>query len=123
MRKRLRISLTLQCYKAATAISADIRDAEAASRCGWVPISLSADTVTYLKFYGTAIRNRSSLTSVTATINGIRVPVSYGGPMPNFNGLDQVNVHLISILQKQGGSREILTVDGQTSNAVTFSIQ
>jgi uncharacterized protein (TIGR03437 family) len=88
-----------------------------------VPISLSADTVTYVTFYGTGIRNRSSLANVIATIDAIRVPVSYAGPTPNFNGLDQVNVRLISSLQGTGESKVILTVDGQTSNAVTISIQ
>jgi uncharacterized protein (TIGR03437 family) len=60
---------------------------------------------------------------VIATIHGIPVPVSYAGPTPNFNGLDQVNVRLISRLQGTGESKVILTVDGQTSNAVTISIQ
>jgi uncharacterized protein (TIGR03437 family) len=93
------------------------------SGCVSVPISLSADTVTYVTFYGTGIRNRSSLANVIATIHGIRVPVSYAGPTPNFNSLDQVNVRLSSSLQGSGESKVILTVDGQTSNAVTINIQ
>jgi uncharacterized protein (TIGR03437 family) len=93
------------------------------SGCASVPIRLGTDTITYATFYATGIRNRSSLTNVIVTINGIRVPVLYAGPTPNFSGLDQVNVSVVSNLQGSGESNVILTVDGQTSNEVTINIQ
>ena len=43
--------------------------------CVSVPIALGVDQPVYVSFYGTGIRNRSSLGNVTVTING----VSFGG--------------------------------------------
>ena len=77
----------------------------------------------YVTFYGTGIRNRSSLANVTVTINGMSVPVLYAGPSPNYAGLDQVNVGLILGLRGSGESNVVLTVDGQGSNTVTVNIQ
>jgi len=94
-----------------------------ASGCTPVPIRLGIDTPIYVTFYGTGIRNRSSLANVTATINGMSVPVLYAGPTPEFAGLDQVNVALILGLRGSGESPVVLKVDGQISNAVTINIQ
>jgi uncharacterized protein (TIGR03437 family) len=93
------------------------------SSCASVPINVGVDRPVYVSFYGTGIRNRSSLANVTATINGAGVPVLYAGPTPGFTGLDQVNVGLILSLRGSGESNVVLTVDGQTSNAVTINIQ
>jgi uncharacterized protein (TIGR03437 family) len=41
----------------------------AGSRCTSVPIVLGVDTPVYVSFFGTGIRNRSSLANVTMTIN------------------------------------------------------
>jgi uncharacterized protein (TIGR03437 family) len=46
----------------------------------------------YLILYGTGIRNRSSISNVTATINGASVLVTYAGPQGYYAGLDQANV-------------------------------
>ena len=88
-----------------------------------MPIDVGIDTPVYLTLYGTGIRNRSSLSNVTVTINSISVPVLYAGPQPTFDGLDQVNVLLTLNLRGSGEARVVLTVDGQTSNAVTINIQ
>lgn len=93
------------------------------STCVSVPISLGVDTPVYVSFYGTGIRNRSSLANVTATIHGMSVPVTYAGPAPGYAGLDQVNVSLALSLRGSGEANVVLTVDGQTSNAVTINIQ
>lgn len=93
------------------------------SGCVAVPIRLGIDTPIYLTLYGTGIRNRSSLANVAVTINGISVPVLYAGPTPGFAGLDQVNVALVLSLRGSGESIVVLTVDGQTSNPVTVTIQ
>jgi uncharacterized protein (TIGR03437 family) len=87
------------------------------------PIILGVDTPVYLTLYGTGIRNLSSLSNVTLTINSISVPVLYAGPQPSFQGLDQVNVTLTLNLRGSGEVPVILTVDGQSSNAVTINIQ
>lgn len=93
------------------------------SGCVSVPINLGVDTPVYLTLYGTGIRNRSSLSNVTVTINGISVPVLYAGPQADFIGLDQVNVPLTLNLRGSGESNVVLTVDGQTANIVTVNIQ
>jgi len=93
------------------------------SGCAAVPINLGVDTPIYVTFYGTGIRNRSSLANVTVTINGTSVPVTFAGPSPNYTGLDQVNAQLVLSLRGSGQSNVVLTVDGQTSNTVTIDIQ
>jgi uncharacterized protein (TIGR03437 family) len=60
---------------------------------------------------------------VTVTINGIRLPALYAGPVADFAGLDQVNVGLSLALRGSGESNVVLTVDGQTSNVVTINVQ
>jgi uncharacterized protein (TIGR03437 family) len=95
----------------------------AGSSCASVPIRLSADTPVYASFYGTGIRNRSSLANVAVTINGIGVPVLYAGPAPGYTGLDQVNASLVLGLRGSGESNVVLTVDGQAANTVTINIQ
>jgi uncharacterized protein (TIGR03437 family) len=93
------------------------------SSCQSTPIALGVDTPVFLTLYGTGIRNRSSLAGVTVTIAGVSVPVLYAGPSPGFEGLDQVNVGLTLTLRGSGESNVVLTVDGQTSNAVTVNVQ
>jgi uncharacterized protein (TIGR03437 family) len=90
--------------------------------CVSVPISLSIDTPVYVTFYGTGIRNRSSLSNVDVKINGISVPVLYAGPTPGYTGLDQVNVSLPLSLRGSKETNVTLTVDGQKSNTVTIDI-
>jgi uncharacterized protein (TIGR03437 family) len=94
-----------------------------ASGCVTTPIVLGVDTPVYVTFYGTGIRNRSSLANVAVTIDGTAVPVLYAGPTPGFAGLDQVNVGLTLGLRGSGESNVVLTVDGQTSNTVMIDVQ
>ena len=91
--------------------------------CVPVPIALGVDRPVYVSFYGTGIRNRSSLGNVTVTINGVSVPVLFAGPAPDYVGLDQVNVGLPLTLRGSGECNVVVSVDGQTSNTVTINIQ
>ncbi len=91
--------------------------------CVATPINLGVDTPVYLSLYGTGIRDRSSLSGVAVTVNGISVPVLYAGPQPQTEGLDQVNVLLTLNLRSSGLSNVVLSVDGQTANTVTIDIQ
>jgi uncharacterized protein (TIGR03437 family) len=84
---------------------------------------LGVDTTVYVSFFGTGIRNRSSLANVAMTINGIAVPVLYAGPAPGFTGLDQVNAELVLNLRGSGESTVVLMVDGQAANTVTIDVQ
>jgi uncharacterized protein (TIGR03437 family) len=94
-----------------------------ASGCVAVPIALGVDTPIYLSFYGSGIRNRTSLAGVTVNVNGVTVPALYAGPAPNFSGLDQVNAALSLALRGSGLCNVTVTVDGQVSNAVTIDVQ
>jgi uncharacterized protein (TIGR03437 family) len=93
------------------------------SGCVPTPIQLNANATVYLILYGTGLRNRSSLSNVTANIGGTNVPVFYAGPQPSFEGLDQVNLSLPLSLNGSGAVNIVLTVDGQTANVVTINIQ
>ena len=93
------------------------------SNCVAVPINLGVDTPVFVSFYGTGIRNLSSLANVSVAIGGTSAPVQYAGPAPGFAGLDQVNVVLPLSLGGSGESNVVLTVDGQTSNIVTIDVE
>jgi uncharacterized protein (TIGR03437 family) len=93
------------------------------SGCTGVPIALGVDTPVYLTLYGTGIRNRSSLANVQVTINGTSVPALYAGAQSGYPGLDQVNVALPLNLGGAGVANVVVTADGQSSNAVTITIQ
>ena len=92
------------------------------SGCVSTPIDLGVDTPVVLTLYGTGIRDISSLSNVSLTINGISAPVQYAGPQPTFEGLDQVNVALPLTLRGSGQVNIVLTVDGQTANVVTITV-
>ena len=91
--------------------------------CSSTPINLGVDTPTYLELYGTGIRNQSSLSNVSVTINGTSVPVLYAGAQGGFVGLDQVNVAVPLSLRGSGETNLVLTVNGQASNTVRVNIQ
>jgi uncharacterized protein (TIGR03437 family) len=91
--------------------------------CVSTPIDVGVDRPIYISFYGTGIRNLSSQSNVTVTIDGVPAPVQYAGPAPNFAGLDQVNVLLPLTLRGHGESNVVVTVDGVISNAVTIDVQ
>ena len=95
----------------------------AASGCASVPISLGVDTPVYVSFFGTGIRNRSSLSDVSVTIDGTSVPVLYAGPAPGFVGLDQVNVGLVLSLRGAGEASVVMSIAGAHSNTVTINVQ
>ena len=92
--------------------------------CQPVPLDLGApaDRV-FLQLYGTGIRGRSSLGTVSATIGGVDAPVEYAGPVEGMVGLDQVNVHLPRSLAGRGEVDIMLTVDGKTANTMRINIK
>lgn len=93
------------------------------SGCSSTPIAIPDDSTIYVTLYATGVRNRSALANVAATINGASVPVTFAGAAPNFTGLDQVNIQLTTALRGLGEANILLTVDSQTSNAVTINLQ
>jgi uncharacterized protein (TIGR03437 family) len=91
------------------------------------PVTTGAITIgpdpTYLIFYATGVRNRSSLSAVTVNVGNVILPVTYAGPQTQFPGLDQVNMFLPESLKSAGKVNVSLTADSQTSNAIPLQFQ
>jgi len=90
--------------------------------CQPAPINLGTGQA-YLLLFGTGIRNRRLLTEVTATIDGVSVPITYAGDQGQFVGLDQVNLVLPPELAGRGSVDLILTVDSKPANTVRLAFQ
>jgi uncharacterized protein (TIGR03437 family) len=91
----------------------------ASGTCRTVPIALDAQSTVYLSIYGTGIRHGAS---VTCTVGGVPVPVSYSGAQGTYPGLDQVNVPLGAALRGLGEVDVVVTADGKVSNAVRIAL-
>jgi uncharacterized protein (TIGR03437 family) len=76
-----------------------------------------------VSLYGTGIRNNSGLQNATATVGGGRATLLYAGAQPQYPGLDQVNLVIPRSLAGAGEVSIILTMDGQTANAVTVNVK
>jgi uncharacterized protein (TIGR03437 family) len=92
--------------------------------CVSTPFNLGGpeDQVVLLLF-GTGIRGRSQLSSVSATVGGEPVVVQYAGPQNEFQGLDQVNLFLPRTLAGRGEVEVNLSVDERLANAVKVRIE
>ena len=86
------------------------------------PINVSAPGLqAYLALYGTGLRHATTL---TATINGLSVPMVYFGAQGQFDGVDQVNIGpLPAILAGAGQTNLIIATASQTANPVAVNIQ
>ncbi len=88
------------------------------------PVNLgSGGDQAYLTLYGTGIRGRSSLANVTAQVGPMAGTVTFAGAQGGFAGLDQVNVVIPAALRGAGYVVATVTVDGQTANQVSFTVQ
>ena len=89
-----------------------------------VPIDLGpASDQAFLILFGTGLRFRSALTSVSATIGGDNARVDFAGPQGSFVGLDQLNILLPRTLVGRGDADVVLMVDGQKANTVKANIK
>jgi uncharacterized protein (TIGR03437 family) len=87
-----------------------------------IPLGAASDQV-HLVLYGTGIRG-AALTSVTATVGGVSVPVAYAGAQPEYPGFDQINIGpLPRSLAGRGEVPVRAVVNGIPSNAVTVAIE
>ena len=88
------------------------------------PIDLGPESDrVFLILFGTGIRFRSSLSAVVAAIGGEFVGVTFAGALPDFVGLDQVNLMLPRSLAGRGEMEASLAVDAEIANAVRVSIR
>jgi uncharacterized protein (TIGR03437 family) len=88
-----------------------------------IPIDLGGGGQAYLIFFGTGLRNRASLSGITATLGGVPVQVLYAGAQGIFAGLDQVNVLVPQQLAGRGEVDFVLVVDGNAANTVKVSFK
>ncbi|HWB84292.1 MAG TPA: Ig-like domain repeat protein [Bryobacteraceae bacterium] len=85
-----------------------------------ITVSKPGDQV-YLTLYGTGLRHAGTL---TATIHGVSVPVSYFGAQGTYDGLDQINIGpLPATLAGAGVVNLVVSADGQAANAVSVATQ
>jgi uncharacterized protein (TIGR03437 family) len=79
------------------------------------PIEFGNDQV-YLLLFGTGLRYRGGLPTVSANIGGLSSEVVFAGPQGGLVGLDQVNLLLSRNLAGRGEVNVAMTVDGKTTN-------
>ncbi|MEP7339541.1 MAG: hypothetical protein ABI977_17520 [Acidobacteriota bacterium] len=96
----------------------------AQNRFDYVPINVGFDTEeVFLVLFGTGIRKRSSMSTVTAKVGGVDAEVFYAAEQGYFSGLDQVNVQLPHTLAGRGEVDIELSVESQKANPVKVSIR
>jgi large repetitive protein len=87
------------------------------------PIALTSTDKFYLELFGTGISN-ATLAQISATVNGVNVPILNSLPQSQFPGLDQVNIGPLPLsLQGKGAVNVVLTVNGTAANTVTVNFQ
>ena len=77
----------------------------------------------YLILYGTGVRFNSGLSTVSATIGGVRATVSYAGAQGSLVGLDQVNILIPRALIGRGEVDVALNVGGIAVNPVRIRVK
>ena len=89
-----------------------------------IPIDLGPETdQVFLLLFGTGIRFRSALSTVTVKIGGLDAQATFAGALNDFVGLDQVNVRLPRGLVGRGEVDVALMVDGKPANTIRASIK
>ncbi len=77
----------------------------------------------FLILYGTGIRFRSTLSTVTVKIGGVDAPVSFAQAQGSLIGLDQINALIPRSLIGRGEVDVTLTVEGKAANTVRVNIK
>lgn len=96
----------------------------ASQRFAVVPIELGPESEqVFLLLFGTGLRLRSTLETVTATIGSVNAPVLFVGAQGGFAGLDQVNLRLERSLAGRNEVDVLITADGKIANAVSVAIK
>jgi uncharacterized protein (TIGR03437 family) len=73
--------------------------------------------------YGTGLRGRSALTSVSAKLDTVDSQVLYASSSTGLVGVDQINIPLSASLAGRGEISVTLTVDGKPANTVRINVK
>lgn len=87
-----------------------------------IDLGTEADQV-FLILFGTGLRGRQTLSTVTASIGGVNTEILYVGAQNDFVGLDQINLRLPRALAGRGEVDLVITVDGKTANTVRIAVR
>jgi uncharacterized protein (TIGR03437 family) len=87
--------------------------------CGPAPIRVPGDPI-YLSFYGTGFRGANT-GNVTASVNGVQLPVEYAGPQGT-PGVDQINVRLLPEAALGPPAFVTLSIDGEPANTALLQL-
>jgi len=112
----------LQTFPAEGAATADLLFETATAARPPIPFDISDTTSQYfLLLFGTGIRGWSG--EVTATINGVEVPVAFAGAQGEFEALDQLNIGPLPIAALSGRGVVVIEiiVDGISANLVEIA--
>ncbi|MDX2034932.1 MAG: FG-GAP-like repeat-containing protein [Blastocatellia bacterium] len=89
-----------------------------------LPIDLGPEgDQVYLLLYGTGLRNRRDLSTVTVRIGGFAPSLLYAGPQGDLVGLDQVNLLLPRSLAGRGLVDITLSADQRNANVVQIQVK
>lgn len=114
----------LQTFPAEGAATADLLFETMTAQRAPVAFDISdASSQYFLLLFGTGIRGRTELAAVTATINGVDVPVAFAGAQGEFEALDQLNIGPLPIEALSGRGVVVvqIIVDGAAANAVEIA--
>jgi uncharacterized protein (TIGR03437 family) len=87
-----------------------------------VPIEFGNDQL-YLLAFGTGLRYRGGLPTVSAQIGGLSSEVLYAGAQGSLVGLDQINLVLSPGLAGRGEVNLTMFVDGKSANPITLNFK
>jgi len=73
--------------------------------------------------YGTGFRHRRNLADVVVRVAGVPLPVTYAGPTPGIQGLDQINVQVPSSFTGRGLMEIDWTVEEIPTNKVQVHLR
>lgn len=78
----------------------------------------------YLILFGTGLRRRTSLASVTGAVDGLSTPVGFAQAQGSLIGTDQINLGpLPRALAGRGNVNVMLNVEGRSTNVLVVAIQ
>ncbi len=105
-------------------VAESVFQCSAAGVCVGVPLDVGTPgQELVVTLYGTGLRNISSLQNASASVGGVSAGLLYVGAQGQFPGLDQVNLVIPRSSAGAGEVPVVLTVDGQTANAVTVNVK